>query len=246
MRQKARNVAQVHTPEAAHRSIRLEAGTQRALRAVEVQLLDDLAAQHDHHFRARRVAQVLLTEVGIAHGLRQRDQHRHILRTAAAHDAVDSNVPHGRLTVLGLEDAEHLVGLAGREPEELLDLFDRGRNDGHALAPLVVEEVFVDLFERTRIDDIAHIGLARGLAVLWLHCQALNDLIGHDVIGVFKHLFIRRHVNVARMLCERQVREAFTGSGELARRIEAVAAKGNCGNSQFLNQDTAPRHGGDT
>ena len=163
------------------RRVRHEAVAHRALFVVELELLDDRPVEDDQRFRTRRVAAVLDAIDRIRHRFAQRNQNRHVFRTAAGHHAVHRDRPDRHCATLRQHDAERLFGLAIGEAQELFDLLDGRRNDRQPVAPLALIEVFVDLLERAAEDDVARGRLGRQLRSLRLRQQVVDHLRGGDV-----------------------------------------------------------------
>jgi hypothetical protein len=102
---------------------------------------------------------MLDTVTRIGHGLDQRDKHRHVLRPASRHHAVDRDRPHGGAAAVREQDAQLLVGVAVGVSQELLDARGGRRHDRQTVAPAVLVEEAVDLVRRALEDDLARLGL---------------------------------------------------------------------------------------
>jgi hypothetical protein len=149
------HIAQCEAPEAADRGVGHKAVAQHALRVIEVEILDDRAAQDDECVGAWRIAAVFDSVDGIGHGFDECHQNRHVFRTAACHHAIDGDCPDCCGTILRQQDAERLVRRAIGEVEECLDLFDGGWNDRQAVTPFPLIEMGVRRFERAAEHDLS-------------------------------------------------------------------------------------------
>ena len=163
VQQEACDVAQVEPPEAPDRGVGLEAVAQRALLVVEAELLDQRAVQHDQGLRPRRVAGMLDAVLRIGHRLDQRDQDRHVFRSAAGHHAVHRDVPHRGEAVVGQKLADRVIGRQVGEGQELGDLLLGRRHDGQPVAPAVLEEKAIDLLEAAVEHDLVRLWIGGGL-----------------------------------------------------------------------------------
>ena len=158
VRQEAGDVAQVQAPEASDGCVRHEAVAQSALRIVEAKLLDKRAVEHDQRVAARRVAAVLDAVLGVAHGFDRRDEHRHVLGTAAGHHAVDRDVPDSGGALVGEQDAEAFVRVALGKTQERFDFLARWRHDRQPVGEFVLVEIAIHFLETAFHHDIARAG----------------------------------------------------------------------------------------
>jgi len=162
--EKARDIAQVESPEAPDGGVGLDAVTQRALLEVEAELLDEGTVQDDQGLGARGIAAVLDAVARVGHRLDQRDQDGHVLGPTASHDPVDGHVPHGGPALVGQEDTQLGLARPVRPAQELGDTLGSGRHDGQAVAPVVLVEEAIDLVQIAFEDDVGRPRLHDGIA----------------------------------------------------------------------------------
>ena len=180
----------------------------------------------------------------VGHRLCQRDQHRHVFGPAARHHAVDRGRPDGERAARREHHAEHLVGPARGEAQELLDLRERRRDDRQAVAPLHREEMRVDLLEAAGEHDIARTGLVGHHHGLGLEREVLDHFPRGYTCGMRADLGVALRPRMADDRRHRHVGHAKAYRSGCCLSQEPLADQRGCGKTGSFTRFTGPQHGG--
>ena len=151
------NVAYEHAQETSDTGVRLPPHTHHTLSGIETQLFDDRPAQRDQRLPTRRRPRIFNFVFRSANHFHDRQQYRHVFRATAGHHAIHGNIPHRRLAIGGRAYTDHLVRITISKAQKLVYAIQRRRHHRHAIRPVLVVEVIVDLIQRTAEHDIARL-----------------------------------------------------------------------------------------